>query len=298
MPVRTFGSLAPIDLRRTVEFHTAGRGDPAFLFDGPSVWMATRTPDGPATTRFDTTGTRVEAEAWGPGAEWALDRAPDTVGANDDPSGFAPVDTVVSDLAKRFRGVRITRTALVTEITLRTVVGQVVTGKEAKTSFRRMTMALGDRAPGPTPLFLPPDPERVAASAYTTFHPWGIERRRAETLIRVARHHKRLDEAADMPLDDAHRRLRAVRGVGVWTAAKVASTALGDPDAVPVGDYHLANVVTWALTAEPRGTDEQMLELLDPYRGHRGRVIRLLQAAGVHAPKFGPRRQLRSFERI
>jgi hypothetical protein len=32
-----------------------------------------------------------------------------------------------------------------------------------------------------------------------------------------------------------------------------------------------------------------MLELLEPYRGHRGRVLRLLLAGGIAAPRRGPR---------
>ena len=73
--------------------------------------------------------------------------------------------------------------------------------------------------------------------------------------------------------------------------------ALGDADAVSVGDYHLPNVVAWALAGEPRGDDARMLELLEPYRGHRGRVMRLLLAGGVGPPRRGPRLQLRHLER-
>ena len=56
-----------------------------------------------------------------------------------------------------------------------------------------------------------------------------------------------------------------------------------------VGDFHLKNLVAFALAGEPRGTDERMLELLEPWRGHRARVIRLLEASGIEAPKYGPR---------
>jgi 3-methyladenine DNA glycosylase/8-oxoguanine DNA glycosylase len=81
-----------------------------------------------------------------------------------------------------------------------------------------------------------------------------------------------------MPLEDAYRRLRAIVGVGPWTAARTALIALGDPDAVPVGDLHIPHMVTWALAGERRGSDERMLELLEPFRGHRGRAIRLMLA--------------------
>jgi 3-methyladenine DNA glycosylase/8-oxoguanine DNA glycosylase len=74
----------------------------------------------------------------------------------------------------------------------------------------------------------------------------------------------------------------------------VAAVALGDPDAVSVGDYHLPHLVAWALAGKPRGDDALMLELLEPFRGNRGRVLRLLELGGHHAPRFGPRRPLRS----
>ena len=51
-------------------------------------------------------------------------------------------------------------------------------------------------------------------------------------------------------------------------------------------------MVAWALVGEPRATDERMLELLEPYAGQRGRVVRLIKTAGLGAPKFGPRKRV------
>jgi len=59
---------------------------------------------------------------------------------------------------------------------------------------------------------------------------------------------------------------------------------LGDADAVSVGDPHLKNLVCWALAEEPSGTDDRMLELLEPYPGHRGRVCTLLLSSGISRP--------------
>jgi 3-methyladenine DNA glycosylase/8-oxoguanine DNA glycosylase len=67
---------------------------------------------------------------------------------------------------------------------------------------------------------------------------------------------------------------------------------------VSVGDFHIPNTVAWALAGEARGTDARMLELLEPYAGHRGRVCDLLAAGGISAPKFGPRMPIRSFARF
>ena len=95
-----------------------------------------------------------------------------------------------------------------------------------------------------------------------------------------------------MPMPEAYRRLQAIQGIGPWTAAEVARDALGDPDAVSVGDYHLKNHVAWVLAGDPRATDERMLELLEPYRGQRARAIRLIEACPT-PPRFGPRVKLR-----
>ncbi|NMR21596.1 hypothetical protein HIR71_15455 [Cellulomonas fimi] len=65
-------------------------------------------------------------------------------------------------------------------------------------------------------------------------------------------------------------------------------TALGDSDAVSAGDYDLAADVGWALVGR-RVDDATMLELLEPWRGHRYRVVRLLEVTRGTAPRRGPR---------
>lgn len=139
-----------------------------------------------------------------------------------------------------------------------------------------------------------PAPEVLAGLPSWDYHTLGVERKRAETIKRVAERARKLETAATMSPSDAARLLTAFRGVGAWTAALVTDAVLGDADAVPVGDFHIPNMVTWALAGEPRGTDARMLELLEPFAGHRGRVIRLLKAGGYSAPKYGPRKAVRS----
>ena len=89
-------------------------------------------------------------------------------------------------------------------------------------------------------------------------------------------------------------RLMSVRGVGAWTAAEVVQRSHGAGDVVSVGDYHLPSVVGFVLTGRPRTDDAGMLALLEPYRPHRQRVVRLGEAAGVAAPRYGPRMALRN----
>jgi 3-methyladenine DNA glycosylase/8-oxoguanine DNA glycosylase len=197
----------------------------------------------------------------------------------------------VADLDRRFAAVRIPRSEAVLEALVPAILEQKVTGEEARRVFRGLVRTFGEPAPGPRELRLrlPPAPERLAATPYHAFHPLGLERRRAELVARVARRAAWFEAIVDLPIEDVYRRLTALPGIGPWTAAEVAFRALGDRDAVSVGDFHTPNLVSRALAGEPRGDDARMLELLEPYRPQRGRVVRLLEAAGLRTPRYGPR---------
>jgi 3-methyladenine DNA glycosylase/8-oxoguanine DNA glycosylase len=117
----------------------------------------------------------------------------------------------------------------------------------------------------------------------------GIRPKQARTILRLARYAGRIEDAAASDPDMLAQRLGAIDGVGPWTIAYVLGNVLGDPDAVLLGDYNLPDTVGYVLAGEPRASEARMLELLEPYRGHRFRVIRLLWMNGVSAPRRGPR---------
>jgi 3-methyladenine DNA glycosylase/8-oxoguanine DNA glycosylase len=293
----------PLDLPRTVSLHRRGSGDPTMRVDASgTVWRATRTVDGPATVRLTVQADVLRVAAWGPGAAAAVAAAPAFAGLGDDPSVLEPRHPLVADLARRFRGVRVGRSGAVVEALVPAILEQKITGDEARRTFRNLVRVHGEHAPGPANLRLLPAPDVLAALPYYAYHPLGLERRRAELLQRVGREAARLEgtvtRALAGDLAEAYAGLRSLPGVGPWTAAEVGQRAYGDPDAVSVGDFHVPNMVCWALAREPRGTDERMLELLEPYMGQRGRVIRLLELAGVRAPRYGPRLGSRRIERL
>lgn len=276
-----------------------GSHDPCARFvEGEFFWTA-RTPDGPATLQVRRDGTQLAVTGHGPGAAWVVDRADAVAGLRDELGDFAVLAAhhpVVARLAELHRGVRFPATGRIFHRLLRAILEQKVSGVEAHRAYRAIVRHFGEPAPGPVELLLPPEAEAVAATAYWVFHPFGVEQRRTQTLLRAALEAPRLERCADAV--EATRRLTAIRGIGPWTAAEVVRTVYGDADAVSVGDYHIPNTVAWALAGEARATDERMLELLEPYRGHRGRVCELLTAAGVMAPRFGPRMPIRSFARF
>jgi len=278
----------PLDLLLTLAPVAHGYGDPTIRLGRDAVWRATRTPRGPATLRLAGAGGGVEASAWGPGAETAVEGAAALVGLEDDPSAFVPHHPLLADLARRFAGVRLPRTGRVFEALLPAITEQKVTGHEARAAFRGIVRRYGEPAPGPAPagMRLPPEPSVLAGLPYFAFHPLGLERRRAEVVRHAASMAPRLEEA---PAIEAVRLMMATPGIGPWTTAETTRVAHGDPDAVSVGDYHIPNLVAWALAGEPRADDERMLELLEPYRGQRGRVQRLLEVSGIRAPRYGPR---------
>jgi endonuclease III len=289
-----FATTKPLDLALTLAPIGAG---PSLRLGHGEAWRATHTPEGPATVHLVHRDGAIEVEGWGPGAAWAADRAASLCGEQDDDSGFRPAEPVLADMHRRHRGLRVPRTHSVFEALVPVVLGQKVTTDEAHASYRALVAALGSPAPGPVRMQVPPPAAVLAETPYWRFHGFGVERRRAEVVVRAARSARRLEETADMDLPSAWRRLQAFPGVGPWTAAKVALVALGDADAVPIGDYHLPHMVGFAFEGTARSTDERMLELLEPYRGHRARVLRLLMLAHVAAPRFGPKMPLRDIAR-
>jgi 3-methyladenine DNA glycosylase/8-oxoguanine DNA glycosylase len=278
----------PVDLVRTTAHGRMGTGDPCLRVVADSVWRATRTPHGPASERLRVVRHGVvQVEAWGPGADWLVERAPALCGGLDHPEDFRPEQPLLAHLVHAHPGLRIGRSDAIFETALFVTLEQKIATREAWRNWRLMVRTLGERAPGPlAELWVPPPPTRVSATPYEVFHHFGIERRRAETLRRLAVVAHRLEETVGLTLEVAYRRFQAIVGVGPWTAARIAMLGLGDGDAVFMGDLHVPHMVTSALAGERRGSDERMLELLEPYRGHRARVVRLLMAgfAGRRLP--------------
>jgi 3-methyladenine DNA glycosylase/8-oxoguanine DNA glycosylase len=293
--VRTWRPDGALNPRLTLGPLGRGAGDPTHrvLPDG-SVWRTSVTPAGPGTLRLVFAG-QVTATAWGPGAGWLLDSVPDLLGAADSLDGFIPHHPYVAEAARGMPGLRLARTGLVFEQVVPAVLEQKVTGKEARRSWRELLWRFGAVPPGPAPdgMRLLPSPAEWLALPDWEWHRAGVDLTRRRAIRAAATVAGRLEECVSLPVPEAVRRLRLLPGIGVWTAAEVVQRALGAPDEVSVGDYHVAAWVGWALTGGPLD-DPGMLAELTPYAGHRQRVVRLVEF-GYRKPRFGPRAPVRDY---
>ncbi len=233
----------------------------------------------------------MRVAAWGPGAAEAGASVPRWLGAADRTGDF-PADRhpLVARLHRGNPWLRLGSTGRTWDALVPAVLEQKVTGIEAHRSWRELLRLAGEPAPGPAPagMRVVPDPARVLAVTDWEWHRCGLDGARRRALRAVATVAPRLEVDGHLDCAELRRRLRSVPGIGVWTAAEVAQRAVGCPDSVSVGDYHLKNLVGWSLAG--RKTDDAgMLELLEPWRGHRQRVVRLLEIGGSRPPKRGPR---------
>jgi 3-methyladenine DNA glycosylase/8-oxoguanine DNA glycosylase len=288
-----------VDLRALLGPLVRGSGDPTMRVAAGAAIRASTTAAGPGAMELRVADEVVQARAWGPGAATLLSGLPALLGLDDDDAGFEPgLHRVVASLARRLGPVRLGRTGAVWESLLPAILEQRITGTEAWRNYRRLVRAHGTRAPGPLGILVAPTPAEVLAIPPWRLVALGIEPRRAAVLRRAAREGARfeaLGAAARQPGGGGQgaatlaSALRTIPGIGPWTAAEVTLRSLGDPDAVSVGDSHLSHVVGFALAGRERGTDEEMLELLAPWAGHRARVVRLLERSGIGPPRYGPR---------
>lgn len=298
----TFRPGRALDLRTTVGVISRGPGDPTQLVHRGVIWRAVRTSDGPAALALrQMADGSVRAAAWGAGSAEALAQVPDLCGARDDDTGFdASRHPLVARVHARTVGLRLTRTNDGFTALAQAICEQKVTVAQAFRAWRSLAARFGDRAPGPTPrpMFAPPSPEVWRRVPSWALHGAGLEPPQARTLVQTAARAATLVSALDAAecAGARTRMLSALPGVGAWTAAETRIRAYGDPDAVSVGDYHLAHQVGCALTGS-RTDDDGMLELLEPWRGHRQRVIRLILASGVREPRRGPRMHIEDHRR-
>lgn len=291
----------PVDVRLTLSAMRMGRSDPCHRVtpDG-ALWRTALMASGPVTYRLHHDGglRSVRADAWGAGADEMVEGLADLLGAGDSPETFEAAHPLLRAAERRLRGLRVPRTGLVFESLVAAVLHQKIQGHDAASAWTWLVRRHGSPAPGPAGpgrpegLTVPPGPDRWAAIPPWDWRRAGVEPFAVRAIRLAAGRAARLDRmAAEAPddLDGVYRALASIPGVGAWTVAEVGHRALGDADALSVGDYHLGSLAGWALTGAEL-TEEEAVAHLERWRPHRYRVMRLLELTpDAWPPRRGPR---------
>jgi DNA-3-methyladenine glycosylase II len=164
------------------------------------------------------------------------------------------------DLAARRRG----RPADAYGMLVRSIVGQQLSTKAARTIYERMTQLWGGRTPTPREL-LDADPNAIRAA--------GLSRPKIAYLRSLAEHVlsgelelDRLDELSD---EEISAELTAVKGLGQWSADMFLIFHLGRPDVLPVGDLGIRNAAKAAYNLRKLPTPDRLKRLARPWRPYR-----------------------------
>lgn len=279
------------DLVGSLRLSRFGRRDPCWHLAEDEAAHATWTPEGPATARLRAHPDHVAAALWGPGAGWLSARVPAWIGLDDTPERFVPDHPEIAARHAVHGAHHLPKHPVLVEALVAVVLQQRVTYAEAAGAWRRMAQDWGVPAPGPLGLQTPPDPTVAARQPYEAFHGYGVERRRALLIRELWRRRHRIQALTEVPVAEARRVLRTIPGIGPWTEAMIAGCALGDADALPLGDVHLPHTIAWVLHRQERSDDDQMVAQMARFQPHRWRVVRLMVETGAKAPARGPKRR-------
>jgi DNA-3-methyladenine glycosylase II len=162
---------------------------------------------------------------------------------------------------------------------IRSIVGQQLSTKAARTIYERLTALFDGRTPTPAEL-LAADPERVRSA--------GLSRPKVGYLRSLAEHVQsgelelaRLSELSD---EDVSAQLTAVKGLGQWTADMFLIFHLGRPDVLPVGDLGIRRAVQRAYGLEEMPDAAKLTEIAQPWRPNRSLASLYLWRSLDNAP--------------
>jgi len=290
---RTF-EVPAVDLNETLRFQRLGPYDPCARFEPRArrFAIAFRMRGAPVTLELAQPGpTTILAQAWGEPAERVLEEVPAICGAEDDPEAFETDHEGVQRLARRFRKMRLPRVPWCMEALVGTILQQRVAFVEAAQGWRKIALERGEEAPGPLGLRLFPSKATLLAMPTWAYRESLVDRKRELAIRALLDHDDEITRALDGSFDALRTTLGRIPGIGPWTIESFLGQCRGDADAVPTLDYWMPHTIVHALTGKPRSDDAEMLALLERFRPHRGRVIRLIFAAGYEAPRHGPRKK-------
>lgn len=223
------------------------------------------------------------------------------LGLYDRPEDFASLPSF-GELPERVRtawranpGLRLSASGQLDRHVLNAIVEQRITQTEAFRALRWILYRHGEPAPAsglpaqPEGMRVYPTARTLAAIPTWDWHRAGVDKSRYDAVRAYARSAPAIARVAGTgDVTALARALNTLRGVGPWSIAETLQRVCGHPDAISVGDYHLAHAVGELFTGQ-RTDDAGMLSLLAPFSPHRQRLVRLMHASGFSKQRFGAR---------
>ena len=162
---------------------------------------------------------------------------------------------------------------------VRSIVGQQLSTKAARSIYERLTALFDGRTPTPAEL-LDADPEEVRSV--------GLSRPKVGYLRSLAEHVQsgelELDRLSELPDDEVSEQLTAVKGLGQWTADMFLIFHLRRPDVLPVGDLGIRRAVEREYGLPELPDAARLMEIGEPWRPHRSLASLYLWRSLDNAP--------------
>ena len=147
---------------------------------------------------------------------------------------------------------------------LRSIVGQQLSTKAARTIYGRMLELFDGHAPTPVQL-LAANPDDIRAA--------GLSRPKINYLRDLAQHvldgELELERLHELPDDEVIEQLTAVKGIGDWSAHMFLMFHLGRPDVLPVGDQGIRNAIKTQYRLRKIPDAKRMEKIAKPWRPYR-----------------------------
>jgi DNA-3-methyladenine glycosylase II len=163
---------------------------------------------------------------------------------------------------------------------VRSIVGQQLSARAARTIFERLTALFGERTPTPREL-LDTDPEQLRGV--------GMSRAKVAFLRDLAEHVEdgelRLERLAELPDDEVFEQLTAIKGLGPWSVHMFLIFHLGRPDVLPVGDLGIRRAVKVEYGLAELPAAGELERIAERWRPHRSLACLYLWRSLDNAPQ-------------
>jgi len=278
--------IFPVHFSRTFSMQSLGPYDPTAESSPDLFRKAFFYRSAPATLEFQRYPEGLLVTAYAPEADALLEETLAGLAQDDRYRSFSTDDDGIWRLHRSQPGLRLLRFPWLYEMTCSAILQQRIRTVDAMRDWRHITQRWGFAAPLGLRAF--PSAEILARVAQFELQALGIDAQRARTLLRFAQESRFVPVRTTLNFDEIRQRLIRIPGIGPWTTESVLGFGAGDTDAAIPGDLHLPHLVCYALAGEIPGSDERMMELLEPFRGHRFRIIRLIYASRLVVPRSTP----------